>query len=317
MSPALRAFCRACRRRPAFCLSSFLSFRRLSWSFFSAAAAGFFFWASAEAAAGFFFLASGAGVSSAVPEPPFILSSMHLSTRSARLSSDMLAAPFSVAIQHCSAARVCVIGGSGALAASGLTPAPVPVVSQAASASGGKDEREADGGKRGRTASWHRFQKLVQPPPAGTNLGMLYIGTFPASATVFVRPRASSPACAGPADRVPLPRKRGGSLRPYTATGGDHAFFCLRRRHPGRRRVARLGASAIARRAQGSGADRQAARRRSISAIRCWRRRARTASRKIDTTAFARFASYGAFEVRRSAEREGGKRGPRAIDTYN
>ena len=165
--------------------SSFASF----WSFFSAVAAGFFFWPSAEAAAGFFFLASGAGVSSAAPEPPFILSSMHLSTRSARLSSDMVVAPFSVDIQHCSAARVCVIGGSGGLAASGLTPVPEPVVSQAASARAARAsarlrrQTRADG-------VMAALPKLVQPPPAGMNLGTLYIGTFPASATLFMRPPA-------------------------------------------------------------------------------------------------------------------------------
>ena len=104
----------------------------------------------AAAVAGFFFLASGAGAAgagSAVPEAAvFILSSMHLLTRSARLSISRLALPFSVFIQHSEAARECVIGGSGGLAASGAGPLPVvsqPASSAAAAAISAKARRRA------------------------------------------------------------------------------------------------------------------------------------------------------------------------------
>jgi len=57
--------------------------------------------------------------------PPFIFSAMHLSTTSTRLSRFMSAWPFSVDIQHISAALVWVIGGSGAGFAAAVGPEPV------------------------------------------------------------------------------------------------------------------------------------------------------------------------------------------------
>ena len=118
--PPLKASCRLRPCRPVFCL---FRRRRPRVSF-----SGPRPWRRPA----FSFLASGSGAGAALAEPPFILSSMHLLTTSARLSSDMLVAPFSVDIQHCSAARVRVIGGSGAVAV--FTGALVPVVSHPASA---------------------------------------------------------------------------------------------------------------------------------------------------------------------------------------
>src|SRR5579864_8113890 len=104
---------------------------------------------------------------------------MHLSTMSARLSR-LLEWPFSVAIQHSVAARAWVIGGSGGLSATGA--APVPVVSQPASASAASMTSVAL--KAMRACGIEKFIGVFQNKsgPRGNSDGRVRLDAFGASA---------------------------------------------------------------------------------------------------------------------------------------
>src|ERR1035437_2126560 len=112
-------------------------------------------------ASGLVRLASGPA-GAALPEAAFIFCAMHLSTTSARLSSGMAAEPFSAAIQHSSAARRWVIGGSTGLGACVVVPRPL--VSHAASPAAASTTSRRRRETRACGDVMAPIPKLVQPP---------------------------------------------------------------------------------------------------------------------------------------------------------